>query len=82
MMFRYVQHLTESGFSDIQVHDLTEDWRQFVHERLVDYKINREKHVAVHGEKIVNGVTYFFTEIDNLFAGGNLGGIFITGKKN
>jgi sulfonate transport system substrate-binding protein len=48
----YVQHLTESGFSDIQVHDLTEDWRQFVHERLVDYKINREKHVAVHGEKV------------------------------
>lgn len=52
MLCRYIQHLTESGFSDIQVHDLTEDWRQFVHERLIDYKNNREKHVAVHGEKV------------------------------
>lgn len=77
----YQKELEAAGFVDVMTEDLSEDWTRFVKERLQDLEKERARHVRVHGEMITEGLHYFYSIIDKLFAGGNLGGIRIVGRK-
>merc|ERR1719160_2325183 len=42
---------------------------------------SKEETIKMHGEKLFNDRVAFYEVIDELFAGGNLGGVRITGRK-
>lgn len=43
--------------------------------------VHLSKTIKMHGEKLFNDRVHFYEVIDELFAGGNLGGVRITGRK-
>ena len=66
---------------NLKIDDLSDDWRQFTHERYVAFYNDRQRHEQVHGEVIVGGLESFYAAVDRLFAGGNLGGLRLMGQK-
>ena len=77
----YVAQVAAAGFTDIQAHDMTEPWTQFVRGRLDGFRAARERHRRVHGEAIVEGLEDFFATMTRLYEGGNLGGIRLVARK-
>mmetsp|Transcript_23176 Transcript_23176/g.37046 ORF Transcript_23176/g.37046 Transcript_23176/m.37046 type:complete len:355 (-) Transcript_23176:64-1128(-) len=77
----YVADLEAAGFVDIQVSDKSKPWTAWTKARHESYRAAREDTVKDHGEKIYNDRVAFYEVIDELFAGGNLGGVRITGRK-
>jgi len=45
------------------------------------YKNNKEHHVAVQGIDIFETMEQFYSAMNTLFQGGNLGGVCISGRK-
>eukprot|EP00923_Selenidium_pygospionis_P035800 GHVN01062629.1.p1 GENE.GHVN01062629.1~~GHVN01062629.1.p1 ORF type:complete len:306 (+),score=31.29 GHVN01062629.1:232-1149(+) len=66
-------HATQAGFSNIKIMDLTVQARQFAATRVSEFEENRERHNRVHGATIVEGLSEFYSAVDELFEGGNLG---------
>ena len=60
---------------------MSEDWRQFTHERYVTFCNDRQRHQQVHGDVIVDGLESFYAAVDRLFSGGNLGGLRLIGQR-
>jgi len=77
----YIADLEAAGFVDIEVVDLTTPWTAWTKARHESYRASRDQTVKDHGEKIFNDRVYFYEVIDSLFAGGNLGGVRITGRR-
>lgn len=77
----YIADLEAAGFVDIQVTDKSKPWTAWTKARHESYRAAREDTVKDHGEKIYNDRVAFYEVIDELFAGGNLGGARITGRK-
>ena len=76
----YEADFRAAGFNSIQVDDMSEPWRHFTRERYDDFCRDRERHEKVHGTAIVAGLDNFYGAVAGLFAGGNLGGVRLTGK--
>lgn len=74
---KYQMDLMEAGFIIKSSVDMTQDWKEFTHTRLLTYRENRQRHVAVHGEETVDGLEEFYTTVDHYFASGKLGGLRI-----
>lgn len=70
----YVDQLVEAGFTDIQVEDMSGSWRDFTDERLAAFRAARDRHVALHGTEIVDGLEDFYATVAGLFAVGVLDG--------
>ena len=77
----YESDYRDAGFSNLEVDDMSEDWREFTHERYVAFCNDRQRHEQVHGDVIVAGLESFYATVDRLFSGGNLGGIRLVGRK-
>lgn len=77
----YIAELEAAGFTDIEVDDLSEPWRKWTKARHESYRASREETIKMHGEKLYNDRVHFYEIIDELFSGGNLGGVRITGRK-
>ena len=77
----YASDYRDAGFSNLKIDDLSENWRQFTHERYVAFCDDRQRHEQVHGEVIVDGLESFYAAVDRLFSGGNLGGLRLMGQK-
>lgn len=77
----YKQQLLDAGFVDIVYEDISYSWTNYARERVREFEKDRERHARVHGEKITDGLHYFYNIIERLFSGGRLGGIRITGRK-
>jgi cyclopropane fatty-acyl-phospholipid synthase-like methyltransferase len=71
----YQNELVRAGFEALEFVDVTDSWRLFVVERLESFRARRERHLALHGAEIVNGLDDFYAAVAALFRGGNLGGI-------
>ena len=71
-----------AGFSIIEISDMSEDWRQFTHERYESFSLDRQRQESVHGEKLVAGLDIFYGAVARLFKGGHLGGIRLLAKNN
>jgi cyclopropane fatty-acyl-phospholipid synthase-like methyltransferase len=77
----YHDELTEAGFRDIQIEDMSQDWTRFTQQRLRAYRSDRKRHLSVHGKEIVEAQDSFFETVVLLFQAGNLGGLRILAKK-
>lgn len=77
----YESDFRDAGFSNLEIDDMSEDWRQFTHERYLAFCNDRQRHAQVHGDVIVDGLESFYATVDRLFSGGNLGGIRLVGRK-
>jgi SAM-dependent methyltransferase len=69
-------------FEIICMDDLTDQWKNYVHERYESYQASTERNKRVHGEKAVDGLLHFYGSIDSLFQGGHLGGVCYAAKKH
>jgi len=77
----YRSQLESQGFVVLEMIDLTEKWRVFVSDRLISFRENRQRHVRVHGQQIVDTLDLFYNIVHQLFASGNLGGLRLLAKK-
>jgi len=77
----YIAELEAVGFVDIEVDDLSDSWRRWTAARYETYRASKEQTIKMHGEKLFNDRVAFYEVIDELFAGGNLGGVRVTGRK-
>ena len=69
------QFLRDAGFADIEITDMTETWKPFVTGRMNGFRAEEARNVAVHGRLVFDALDEFYTTMDRLFAGGNLGGV-------
>jgi len=74
-MENYTRELSEAGFENTVIEDVSESWTEYVDERRQDFERSRARNVALHGQAIVDGLEQFYTAIVRLFQAGNLGGI-------
>lgn len=77
----YIEALEAAGFVDVDVQLLTEPWRAWTKARHEAFRDSKEETVRLHGEELFKSRCHFYGHVDALFAGGNLGGVRITGRK-
>jgi len=77
----YRKQLIENGFTEIELIDKTDCWKNFVKERIEKFIENRNHQINVHDIEIVEELEDFYEKIFRLFEGGNLGGLRIIAKK-
>ena len=77
----YQIELTDTGFENIRLVDMSKTWTEFVVDRLQKFEAAHERNLNLHGVEIVEGLTEFYTTVVNLFKVGNLGGIKFAANK-
>ena len=77
----YRGELSQAGFVAIELVDLSESWSKFSSSRVKSYRENWDRNVAIHGQDLVEGLDHFYSAVDDLFQGGNFGGIRIEAWK-
>lgn len=77
----YMAQLAEAGFRDIQFEDVTPLWRSWVAERYQKFSDRQEIYLQRHGKEMVDSYLHFYRTVAELFAGGNLGGARIWGRR-
>ncbi|WP_282775331.1 methyltransferase domain-containing protein [Phaeodactylibacter xiamenensis] len=77
----YLQALEQAGFTDLEVVEMDTLWREWTKKRFDEFKDNQEAHRSFYGEALFENRLSFYQTIADLFAGGNLGGVRITGRK-
>lgn len=77
----YVNLLESVGFEVTEALSLTETWRPFTAERERAFSANESENRAWYGDDIFEKRQAFYRHIAELFAGGNLGGVRLLGRK-
>lgn len=77
----YVAGLEAAGFVDVEVVDLTVPWVAWTKARHESFRDAKEETSKLHGEDHYKDRVSFYEVVDRLFAGGNLGGVRITGRR-
>jgi len=77
----YVAELEAAGYCDIEVVEVSKPWTAWTKARHESYRDSKADTIKMHGETLFNSRVSFYEVIDSLFAGGNLGGVRITGRK-
>jgi cyclopropane fatty-acyl-phospholipid synthase-like methyltransferase len=77
----YLEALEQAGFTDLEVMEMDTPWHEWTQKRFEDFKAREKAHRAFYGEALFEDRLSFYQTIAGLFAGGNLGGVRITGRK-
>eukprot|EP00058_Branchiostoma_floridae_P014249 XP_002599737.1 hypothetical protein BRAFLDRAFT_131043 [Branchiostoma floridae] len=77
----YKQQISDAGFANVQVEDLTADWKAYVQERLKAHISSEERHVRVHGRPTYQALHDFYSSIVRLFTSDRVGGGRISATK-
>ncbi len=77
----YEQNLENAGFAPVSAEDMSDNWTAFSGERIEAYHQQRDRHVRVHGEDVVSGLSSFYGVVDRYFSSGKLGGIRVVAVK-
>lgn len=77
----YVKQMEAAGFVDVQVTDKTNDWADFVGDRLGRFREARPELIARYDEATVESLDHFYATVVDLFGGGNLGGLRVTARR-
>ncbi len=77
----YSDELSGAGFNHIELVDKSVEWTRFVVERQAAFEKSRTRNENLHGKKVVNGLSEFYSAVVNLFTAGNLGGVCFTARK-
>lgn len=78
----YEEQLAKSGFTEIELIDKTDCWKNFVRERLEKFIENRGPNLQKYGAATVEELEDFYKKMAGLFAGNNLGGLRIIAKNS
>ena len=76
----YRAHLQGAGFADVQLTDVTREWREVSANRVRIARAQHDVNVAVHGAEIVAGLEDFYAAVDDLWQGGSLTGLRILAR--
>ncbi len=77
----YLQLLNRAGFQDLKVEELTTSWISWCNQRYQQF-ISDKNNPQLFGEQIFESRKQFYCTVKDLFNGGNLGGIRVTGVKS
>ena len=77
----YRKQLFENGFTEIELIEKIDCWKNFVKERIEKFVENRNHHINIHDIEIVEDLEDFYKKMSQLFEGGKLGGLRIIAKK-
>lgn len=77
----YEQNLKNAGFTSVAAEDMSDSWRVFTGERIEAYNQQRDRHVRVHGEDVVDSLGSFYRVVGRHFTSGKLGGIRVVAQK-
>jgi len=77
----YRTSLEKVGFKSISSQDMSDEWTKFTRDRAVSYTKQRNRHLRVHGKKVVTSLNSFYTFIDHYFSIEKLGGIRVIARK-
>ena len=77
----YCKELENAGFEAVEVTDLSDSWREWTQYRYQDFVDNEADNRALFGDDVFAQRRHFYQTVRDLFAGGNLGGIRIMGRK-
>ncbi|MGW0708088.1 methyltransferase domain-containing protein [Streptomyces sp. NPDC002643] len=78
---RYRDDLARAGFTDVDWTDATGLWRPWVRDRAEAFRDTYEDRVRLHGEPLAARLLHFYTTVGELFAGGGVGGVRVTGRR-
>ncbi|HPM42510.1 MAG TPA: methyltransferase domain-containing protein [Candidatus Omnitrophota bacterium] len=78
----YKEQLAVGGFSDIELTDKTDSWREYVKSRREKFIKDRERNIRIHNLSVINDLEDFYTKMSRLFMGTNVGGLRIIAKKS
>lgn len=70
----YIATLSQCGFH-VVFEDFTEEWTEFTHTRMVNWKDRREELVSRHNEATWIALDHFYTTVATHFKSGKLGGV-------
>jgi 2-polyprenyl-3-methyl-5-hydroxy-6-metoxy-1,4-benzoquinol methylase len=76
----YHAALTAAGFAQIDMADVTLDWRKVSAGRVRKAKEDHAANVALHGAEIMAGLEDFYLAVDDLWQGGALSGLRIVAR--
>lgn len=74
----YRRRLERAGFREVELIDMSADWTAFVTERQRRFAADRVRFVHLHGPATFGKLDAFYQAMQQLFEGGNLGGLRIT----
>ena len=77
----YVAELEECGFVDVEATDFSAPWAAWCRARSDEYNLTEADAVALNGRPHFEARSHFYEEVANLFAGGRVGGVRLTGRK-
>lgn len=77
---QYIDVLTQAGFVDIRLRDVTESFAQFTAKRATAFVVDEARHVRVHGRELYETLKTFYDAMATLYQGG-LGGVVITARR-
>lgn len=80
-MKAYREQIEAAGFADLQLKDLSAQWRQFVRQRLDAFRLSRNRFVGLHGSEAHAALDHFYAVIVELFESGGLGGLRWTARR-
>lgn len=78
---QYLADVTGAGFVDVRVVDKTEDWTDFVVDRLSKFRSATSGLQARYGETTVAELDEFYDAVVELFVSGRLGGVRLTATR-
>jgi cyclopropane fatty-acyl-phospholipid synthase-like methyltransferase len=77
----YIGALEAAGFVDVEAEDLTKPWAEWSLARYESYVASKDDTVKMHGEALYSERSAFYKVVSDLFQGGNLGGVRLTGRR-
>ncbi|MCS7030900.1 MAG: methyltransferase domain-containing protein [Gloeomargarita sp. SKYG116] len=79
---QYQAHLQQAGFGDIAWENVTPAWREWVQQRFLAFREKQDDYRQKHGDELVESYLSFYQAVAELFAGGNVGGVRIWGRRD
>jgi cyclopropane fatty-acyl-phospholipid synthase-like methyltransferase len=76
----YAAQLQTAGFEDVDLRDVTGEWKSFTSSRLDMFRRSRDRNVTVHGSDLVDGLDDFYATVAGLFQAGLVAGLQIAAR--
>ena len=77
----YDLSLSDAGFVDVRLQDMTEDWSAFTASRLEAFREDRVAYEAKHGPDGYEVIEVFYDKMSGYFADGVVGGVQLSARR-
>ena len=77
----YVAELESVGFVDVEMEDMSAQWKTWTAARYEAFLASEAESVAIYGRAMFEERSRFYGAVAKLYQGGRLGGVILTGRK-